>query len=1187
MTDRASLRAPEHRDFFISRSTKDVAFAQWVCALIAAQGKTYVEQSEHFGHQDFMGAMHEALASNAKVVALYSEDYFRSDHCLKEATTALTGDSFNKLQRLIPLRIRAVTPMGMLANVAYTDLWELRQRNDATALAVAIMTALGFTQPKLDGLAPPPADALVKRVQVTPDKFRLKTGHLKPRPALVGQIASAFRTPQPVPGALRAAITNDPYVMQALAGMGGVGKTMLALDYARGHAADYEGVWWVEAETRQSLLRDLAALGARLSPSLGSKAASDLDGAARDTLRLIEAGDFEKPWLIVYDNVEKPGDIDDLTPTANAHVLVTTRWSDWHSLAGKIDVGLFTPDEAADFLCARAGRSDRDAAKRLAEALGHLPLALDHAASFVRSRNRTFDTYRDDVADLIKTAPKSGASFALYHDETKKVPASVYGTFRLALNRIIEGDSARDIAPVPEAAAIMGLTAFLAPDLIPRKLLDQTTLPSAGVDDALAALAEVSLVTLGETARGEPAFSTHRLVQLVAQGLVTEQNGTRQLIEVGLDLVDANIPHATWEYANRALCDELATHGTALIDHAKANAVETATVSRLARKLGNLLETRAQYAEAGTLFERALTIADAVHGPQSTESSLVLHVLGVLRQAQGRYSEAEPLLQRSLAIYEKTVGGEHPDTSTTLHELARLYQSQGRYGEAEPLLQRSLAIKEKTVGGEHPSTVNTKQMLASVYQSQGLYAQAEPLFVEGVTLDEKLLGRDHPETATSLSLLASLYQAQGRYSQAEPLLQRSLAIKEKTVGGEHPHTSATLHELASLYQAQGRYSEAEPLLKRSLAIKEKTVGREHPDTSTTLHELASLYQAQGRYSEAEPLLKRSLAIYEKTVGGEHPSTSATLHVLASLYQAQGRYSDAEPLLQRSLAIDEKIVGGEHPSTSATLHELARLYQAQGRYSDAEPLLQRSLAIKEKTVGGEHPDTATTLHELARLYQAQGRYSEAEPLLQRSLAIYEKTVGGEHPHTGITLRSLAELACEAGQVSEARGYLDRATAVLAPHWKAQHVRWAQVLNVAALVELAEGNPAEAEASARAAVERRLSTLSDDHPHVAHSKWTLARAMLALGRVGDAEPLLREAVRTLAAKVTDEHVWLKGARATQAELKGSPSAAEPAMAAPILPPPEAAVPPAPPPATAPLTVAPATGFIDRYWPFRRRR
>jgi hypothetical protein len=95
------------------------------------------------------------------------------------------------------------------------------------------------------------------------------------------------------------------------------------------------------------------------------------------------------------------------------------------------------------------------------------------------------------------------------------------------------------------------------------------------------------------------------------------------------------------------------------------------------------------------------------------------------------------------------------------------------------------------------------------------------------------------------------------------------------------------------------------------------------------------------------------------------------------------------------------------------------------------------------------------------------------------------------------------------------------------------------------------------------------------------------MLALGRVGDAEPLLREAVRTLAAKVTDEHVWLKGARATQAELKGSPSAAEPAMAAPILPPPEAAVPPAPPPATAPLTVAPATGFIDRYWPFRRRR
>ncbi len=793
-----------HRDFFISRAGADKAFAVWLGQVLAANGKSYILQDEHFGHQDFIAAMDRALKSGAHTIALYSQAYLNSEYCLKEAATVLHGDPFNKHELLIPLRIETCAPDGVLKNLSFTDLLPERRQADATALALKILAAVGVEEPRLDNIPAPPDGALFKQTPITPAKFRLKTDHLAPRAQLIAEVANAFRSPSPVPGALRAAIANTPYVMQAVAGMGGVGKTILALDYARQHAGDYQGVWWVEAETRQQLMKDLAALGARLEPAVGALALNDLEGAARRTLDIVEKGDFAKPWLIVYDNVEKPGDIEDMTPTANAHVLITTRWSDWHGLAGKIDAGLFTSEEAIDFLCGRAGSSDRQGASRLAEALGYLPLALDHAGSFVRSRKRSFDSYLDDVAALIKQAPKSGSSFGIYMDPSKQFPASVYGTFRLALERIVNGDEAHGIAPAPEAALVMGLAAFMAPDLIPRSLLDWTNLPSAGIDDALAALAEVSLVTIGETGRHLPAFSTHRLVQLVAQDLVKEQEATQTFVEAGIAIADASLPHETWDYANREHCDEFAAHGLALVEYARELGLETATASRLARKLGNLLETRAQFSAAESLFKYALTVADAVHGPDSTEASLILHVLGMLYQTEGRYSEAEPLLLRSLAIKEKTVGAEHPSTSATLQVLASLYQAQGRYSEAEPLLLRSLAIWERVWGSDHPRMGQSLDLVALIELDKGEIQSAGQAAEQALAVRTAKLPADHPDIAQSQWTLARVRLAQGREAEAKALLCEAIEALQAKVTEEHVWLKGARATLAELEQGGGQ-----------------------------------------------------------------------------------------------------------------------------------------------------------------------------------------------------------------------------------------------------------------------------------------------------------------------------------------------------------------------------------------------
>jgi hypothetical protein len=302
MTEAATFSAP-NRDYFISRSTVDVAFATWIGKLIAAQGKTYIEQSEHFGHKDFMNAMHKAFLSGARIVALYSQPYFDSEYCRREATEALKGDPFNKQQRLVPLRIEPCAPAGML-NITYSDLIAERRQADASALATRICRALGLATPDLDRLPPLPEGLLVAPPRIIHHQIATLRTDLAPRPELMAQIASAMSR----------AGGNSEHMVAAVAGMAGAGKTVLARNFAVEHQDAYHAVWWIDAErrdaSRSNMLADIAALGAELSEHVKSEAQTNIEKAARDTLRLIERAGYDRPFLLVYDNVDRPEDMD-------------------------------------------------------------------------------------------------------------------------------------------------------------------------------------------------------------------------------------------------------------------------------------------------------------------------------------------------------------------------------------------------------------------------------------------------------------------------------------------------------------------------------------------------------------------------------------------------------------------------------------------------------------------------------------------------------------------------------------------------------------------------------------------------------------------------------------------------------------------------------------------------------------
>ena len=664
----------DYRDFFISRAGVDAAFAVWVGRLIAAQGKTYVLQDEHFGHQNFMAAMDAALKSGARVVSLLSQAYLESDNCLAEAMGALTGDTLNRQQRLIPLRLEPCAPGGLLANIVYTDLLAERREPNPRPLQLKILRALGFEKPKLDGLPPPPDGTLSETVQILHPEIRPVLGFTGREAELEAVEAALWRRGG------KAALTDT--ASAAVKGLGGVGKSVLAQEYAWRTKARYHGVWWIRAEKAETLLDDLIALGARLIPGLSDE--KDRAQAAHAAVGAIAQMRAEKPWLLVYDNVEQPGDIARLTPAEGAHVLITTRWQARMPGVQSISVDVFPPEVAVAYLLEGAPDVDREDAAALARELGYLPLALGHARAYCAEAAMSYKDYRAGLAELIRLAPLDS-----------DYPRAVFATFDRAIARAAER--------VPEAETLMGISAFLAPDNIPLDLIPETLMTGVVRSRAIAALGALSLVTTVTLDDGSAGISVHRLVQEVMKGRLGDSS--EQVFRVAKALIVAPWPKGNdgGDPRNWPTCRRLQPHALAILDQPDGPD-GTDNPALLLSLVAHFFNARAEYIAAEPLMRRALAIDEKSFGPDHPKVGIRLNNLAQLLQATNRLAEAEPLMRRALAIDEKSFGSDHPDVAIDLNNLAQLLQDTNRLAKAEPLMRRALAIFEASLGPEHPST---------------------------------------------------------------------------------------------------------------------------------------------------------------------------------------------------------------------------------------------------------------------------------------------------------------------------------------------------------------------------------------------------------------------------------------------------------------------------------------------------
>ena len=849
------------------------------------------------------------------ILLLVSPDFIASDYCYDvEMQRAIERHQANEA-RVIPILLRPCdlvgTPIEPLQALPMNDLpiVQWRSRDQAwLEVAKGIRTTIGDLQ-MLMVRSPSSSSPRVWNIPYPRNPFF--TG----RDAVLTELTTALRS------------GNAPVQPLAIIGMGGIGKTQIAVEYAYCSQEDYQAVLWAQADTREGLISAFVTAARLLN--LPEKDEQDQNIAVAAFLEWMKT---HSKWLLILDNVEDRTMVSGFIPPAHdGHIILTTRVQAMSQLAQRFEVETLQPETAVLFLLKRStliasdtslehvSPMERAAALEIARELGYLPLALDQAGAYMEESQLNLKSYlnlyRRERAVLLEQR----------RSVIKDHPESVVTSLSISFKAV------EQINPV--ATDLLHICAFLHADAIPEEFITSGASrigshPQAAADplrfnEAINILRNYSLIKRDATRN---TLNIHRLVQVVLIHALDSQTYLlwAEHIVRTMSEVFPEADAAMWPRCERCL-----PHALSCIQLIARDNMEFAEAARLLMRVGWYLKERAQYREAEPIVQRALVINTQQLEPNNVATAQTLNVLAGIYDAQGRYAEAEPVYLRGLTIYEHQLGPEHPYTVRNLNNLASLYTVQGRYTDAEPLYQRALAICSQTPGLEHPDTAGSLNNLAYCYEEQGKYTEAEPLYLRALTIYEQL-GPDHPDTATILNNLAGLYFQQRDYAKAEPLYLRALAICEQVFGPDHPNTATSLNNLAGLYFQQRDYVKAEPLYLHALTICEQVLGLDHPDTATSLNNLASLYCEQEEYAKAKPLLDRALKICELRLGHDHPATATSLHNLARFYDRQGQYVAAEPLYQRALTIREQHLGHNHPHTFITLEKYSDLLRKMGR-----------------------------------------------------------------------------------------------------------------------------------------------------------------------------------------------------------------------------------------------------------------
>lgn len=857
---------------FISYAGPDNEWAEWVAWHLQENGYQVVLDRWHWRTgDDFVTKMSEALAQASAVVAVLSPRYFEAGRYTEEEWTSAIA----RRGRYVPLVVEPLEDgqlPAILAPRLRKDLHGLSEPDARQALLDAVRGPARPTRPPAfpgaaaTPTAPPaphgPQPPFPPRTDSHPAVWdvrdRRRNPHFTGREAVIDEVRGKL-------------LAERHAAVQALRGTGGIGKTLVALEYAFRHAADYDLVWWVDAEQSEQVVARYAELAARVDVA---KPEAGVEFNARYAMEYLRTRDR---WLIILDNAEDPEQLRSWLPEGGGHVLITARNPAWSGIVPGLSLGVFSREESVAYLGGQLPALADAQADSLGEALGDLPLALAQAAGVMRGgipADRYLEVLRTNTAQL------------LGRSNVPDYPASLAATVTIAAERL-EADH-------PGAVAVLRLAAFLGPEPIPTAWLvaarDSLASVPGDVDDIF--WPESALTPLGRyglAVVGSDVFQVHRLTQAVVREAYGEiADAVRDDVAALLIAADPSDPElpATWpRWA------PLTQHLTAALPALITRAELRPTLLNSARYLVRSAQPHAARSLAGTLHETW----SASLGKDDPDALRAAHMVTWALDGLAAHWEALPLVEDILERRRRVLGEDAEDTLSSAYDLAITLNHVGRYKESYALHQNVYERRRAVLGKDHPETLRATYALASGLNLSGDPEGAYNPLAEVLELQRRSLGNDHLHTLDTAHDLAIVLYKLRRFHEAHLLVTEVLERRRDLLGEDHPSTLRAYRAFGVVLTRLDQHDEAQSVLADTLERQRRTVGSDHPDSLHTADSLGSTLNNLGRFAEAEQVLRDTRTRVPRSLGKGHQLYALVTRNLAFALEARGRHFEAAKL----------------------------------------------------------------------------------------------------------------------------------------------------------------------------------------------------------------------------------------------------------------------------------------------------
>jgi tetratricopeptide (TPR) repeat protein len=769
---------------------------------------------------------------------------------------------------------------------------------------------------------------------------------------------------------------------EALHGMGGVGKSQIAIEYVYRNSKDYQLIWWIPAEQTNSIVQSLIELGEQM----GLQAGADRS-AVPAVLEALRVGRPYSNWLLVFDNAENPGEVRKFFPNDGpGRVMVTSRNSQWSTMASSLEVHVFSRSESIALIKRRSPQIPQEAADSLAEALGDLPLAVEQAAVWLAETgmpaHQYLELFETKCAELLEVTPPADYDLP------------VAAAWNVSLDRLRED--------YPAALQLLQCCAFFAPEPINRDFFSAVRGISAppalraALDDPIKlsqAVREIGRYALARIDHRNSTIQVHRLVQrvLIEQMNPQERAEMRHCAHEILANADPRNPQRPSEWARYS----------ALLPHVRAtNMVECEDpwTRQLVLNEARFLLARSDYAEALEVAEEAARTWRRVLGDDHEHMIQADQVRAEALRWQGRHNDAYKLQSELVGRCRRVLGERNEHTQRALSVLAILLRLRGDFYRARELDQAAYETTLREFDADDPGTLQAAHNYAVSLRLAGDFEEAYRLDEDTHQRLVEVLGDDHRQTLNSLHSLYIDQQELGRFQAAlegqEKLWDRAVRL----LGEDHSLTIWVARELSVTRRKLGDHRGAFELSLQVLELLRQVQGPKSLDTVRAALNHATDLRQTGDLVGAAELGRETMEQCTTLLGDRHPHSFATETNLAVTLRLMGQINEAFELDQTAVEGLSEVLSADHPRTLLARTNLASDYYTMGRFQEAYDIDTEVLELSTRARGEKHAATLAVMANLCLDLTSLGLTNEAKELQSKTPILFHQVHGPDHPAT---------------------------------------------------------------------------------------------------------------------------------------------------------------------------------------------